>query len=126
MRKVQFITKQKNVTVSQLSVEVASSEVNEEDEGLPPAAPIKDNANATTVTPSKNTFMAMLTDNNLGKTSTMAVTALVVAVLFLIYTNRNNREHTPMLLAWLSLQIRHHTQCRGNHCENDGYCHIPA
>ena len=40
-----------NVTVSQLSVEVASSEVDEEDEGLPPAAPIKDNANATTVTP---------------------------------------------------------------------------
>ena len=34
---------------------------------------------------SKNTFMAMLTDNNLGKTSTMAVTALVVAVLFLIF-----------------------------------------
>ncbi|RYQ11056.1 actin [Bifidobacterium pseudolongum subsp. globosum] len=34
---------------------------------------------------SKNTFMAMLTDNNPGKTSTMAVAALVVAVLFLIF-----------------------------------------
>lgn len=34
---------------------------------------------------SKNTFMAMLTDNNPGKTSTMAVAALVVAVVFLIF-----------------------------------------
>lgn len=47
---------------------------------------------------SKNTFMAMLTDNNPGKTSTMAVAALVVAVVFLIFGFVALGTHPPISL----------------------------
>lgn len=47
---------------------------------------------------SKNTFMAMLTDSNPGKTSAMAVVALVVAVVFLIFGFVALGVHPPIAL----------------------------